>query len=142
MVFLDMEKIIWCKFWEVMLVWKIEKELFKEKILELYLNIVYFGFGVYGVVDVVWVYFSKLVFVLILVEMVILVGLFFVFSWYLFLVNLEIFKFWWNLVLREMEKVGLIFYGWVEIAIVKLMIIKLSVLKCFIVEVLYFVNYI
>lgn len=41
-----------------MLVWKIENELFKEEILELYLNIVYLGLGIYGVVDVVWVYFS------------------------------------------------------------------------------------
>ena len=142
MVFLDMEKTIWRKLREAMLAWKIEKELPKEKILELYLNIVYLGSGAYGVADAAWVYFSKPVSALTLAEMATLAGLPPAPSRYSPLVNSETSKLRRNLVLREMAKAGLISHGRVEIAIAKPMTIKPSAPKRLIVEAPYFANYI
>ncbi len=48
-VFLAREKTLVRKLQEVLLTWWIERELTKEKILELYLNVVEFGPGIYGI---------------------------------------------------------------------------------------------
>ncbi|WP_371357299.1 transglycosylase domain-containing protein, partial [Hydrocoleum sp. CS-953] len=108
MVFLDMEQTIWRKLREAMLAWKMEKELSKEEILELYLNIVYLGSGAYGVADAAWVYFSKPVSGLTLAEMATLAGLPPAPSQYSPLVNPEAAKDRRNLVLAEMKAAGLI----------------------------------
>lgn len=65
-----------CKLVEILLVWKIEFELSKDEIFELYLNKSFFGNCVYGVVVVVEFYYGKMLNELDLDEMVLLVGIF------------------------------------------------------------------
>ncbi|MEM1168304.1 MAG: penicillin-binding protein 1A [Cyanobacteria bacterium P01_H01_bin.35] len=142
MVFLDMEQTIWRKLREAMLAWKMEKELSKEEILELYLNIVYLGSGAYGVTDAAWVYFSKPVSGLTLAEMATLAGLPPAPSQYSPLVNPEAAKRRRNLVLAEMQKAGLISDERAKIAIAKPMEVQPSAPKRLIVEAPYFGNYI
>ena len=75
MIFLDQERSFLRKLKEFRLAQKIDRELNKEQILELYLNLVYLGEGAYGVADAAWVYFSKPVDKLTLPEMATLAGL-------------------------------------------------------------------
>lgn len=142
MVFLDMEQTIWRKLREAMLAWKMERELSKEEILELYLNIVYLGSGAYGVTDAAWVYFSKPVSGLTLAEMATLAGLPPAPSKYSPLVSPEAAKSRRNIVLREMQEADLISGQRAEIAIAKPMEVQPSAPKRLIVEAPYFANYI
>ena len=48
-IFLSQERTFWRKIQEVFITFQIERQLTKEQILELYLNNVYFGRGIYGV---------------------------------------------------------------------------------------------
>ncbi|MGD1809527.1 transglycosylase domain-containing protein [Dapis sp. BLCC M126] len=142
MVFLDMEQTIWRKLREAMLAWKMEKELSKEEILELYLNIVYLGSGAYGVADAAWVYFSKPVSSLTLAEMATLAGLPPAPSQYSPLVSPEAAKDRRNIVLTEMQEAGLISDERAKTAIAKLIEVEPSAPKRLIVEAPYFGNYI
>jgi len=74
-MFLTPEKTISRKIKEAYLAMKIEKELSKEKILELYLNNVYFGHGAYGVEMASRIYFGKSVHEITLSEAALLAGL-------------------------------------------------------------------
>lgn len=58
-VFLTSEKTLWRKFREIILAYKVEKFLTKDKILEKYLNIVEFGDGIYGIKAASEYYFKK-----------------------------------------------------------------------------------
>ncbi len=74
-VFLSSEKTLRRKFMEAALAIKIEKNLSKREILELYLNKVYFGHGAYGVEMASRVYFGKSVKQLTLPEAAMIAGL-------------------------------------------------------------------
>lgn len=74
-MFLTPEKTVSRKLKEAYLAMKIEKELSKEKILELYLNNVYFGHGAYGVEMASRIYFGKSVHAITLPEAALLAGL-------------------------------------------------------------------
>lgn len=74
-MFLTPEKTLKRKIKEAYLAMKIEKELSKEKILELYLNNVYFGHGAYGVEMASRIYFGKSVSQITLPEAALLAGL-------------------------------------------------------------------
>jgi penicillin-binding protein 1A len=74
-VFLSPEKTIKRKIMEVSLAIKLEKNLTKKEILELYLNKVYFGHGAYGVEMASRVYFGKSVRQLNLSEAAMIAGL-------------------------------------------------------------------
>lgn len=74
-VFLSPEKTIKRKLMEASLAMKIEKDLSKKEILELYLNKVYFGHGAYGVEMASKVYFGKSVRQLNLAEASLIAGL-------------------------------------------------------------------
>lgn len=58
-VFLSPKKTLWRKIKELILTKKLEKTLSKDKILEIYLNIVETGVGLYGVYDASKEYFNK-----------------------------------------------------------------------------------
>jgi penicillin-binding protein 1A len=74
-VFLTPEKTLKRKLMEASLAMKIEKNLSKREILELYLNKVYFGHGAYGVEMAAKVYFGKSVRQLNLAEAALIAGL-------------------------------------------------------------------
>lgn len=74
-LYLTQEKNFTRKVAEVFLATKLEKELSKEKILELYLNIIYYGDGYYGIQNASYGYFGKAPASLNLNEQTILVGL-------------------------------------------------------------------
>ena len=74
-VFLTSEKTLTRKLKEAALAFKIEKNLTKEEILELYLNKVYFGHGAYGVEMAARTYFGKSARQLTLAEAALLAGL-------------------------------------------------------------------
>lgn len=74
-MFLTPEKTLSRKVKEAYLAMKIERELSKEKILELYLNNVYFGHGAYGVEMASRIYFGKPVNQITLPEAALLAGL-------------------------------------------------------------------
>ncbi|MDA8082125.1 MAG: PBP1A family penicillin-binding protein [Nitrospiraceae bacterium] len=74
-VFLGPEKTLKRKLMEAALAFKIEKNLTKKEILELYLNRVYFGHGAYGVEMASKVYFGKSVRALTLGEASMIAGL-------------------------------------------------------------------
>uniref|UniRef100_A0A7C4EKY2 Penicillin-binding protein 1A n=1 Tax=Thermodesulfovibrio aggregans TaxID=86166 RepID=A0A7C4EKY2_9BACT len=74
-MFLTPEKTLSRKVKEAYLAIKIEQELTKEKILELYLNNVYFGHGAYGVEMASRIYFGKSVHSITLSEAALLAGL-------------------------------------------------------------------
>lgn len=74
-LFLTPEKSLTRKVKEILLALEIERRYSKEKILELYLNQVYFGHGAYGVEAAAQTYFSKSVDQLTLAEAAILAGL-------------------------------------------------------------------
>lgn len=75
MTFLTPEKTIERKLKEAVLATRIEKNLSKEEIIELYLNEAYFGHGAYGVETASRVYFGKSVIQLTLPESALLAGL-------------------------------------------------------------------
>lgn len=58
-IFLSNEKSIARKFKELILAFEIERRYSKEKVLELYLNSVYYGAGAYGVEQAAFTYFGK-----------------------------------------------------------------------------------
>ena len=58
-LFLDREKSLWRKFNEFRIARILERELEKEKILELYLNHAYWGYGVYGIGAASQLYFKQ-----------------------------------------------------------------------------------
>ncbi|MFQ5802522.1 MAG: penicillin-binding protein 1A [Candidatus Methylomirabilales bacterium] len=74
-LFFTPEKSISRKFKEALLVLRIERELPKDKILELYFNQVYFGHGAYGIQAAAQTYFNKSVHELNLAEAAMLAGL-------------------------------------------------------------------
>ena len=74
-LFLTPEKNISRKIKEALLAVEIEKQFSKEKILELYFNLVYFGHGAYGVEAAAQTYFKKSVGDLSLAEAAMLAGL-------------------------------------------------------------------
>lgn len=74
-VFLSSEKTLKRKLMEAALARKMEKNLSKKEILELYLNRVYFGHGAYGVEMAARVYFAKSVKALTLAEASLIAGL-------------------------------------------------------------------
>lgn len=74
-VFLSSEKTFTRKFREILLSFKIERELSKEEILELYLNKIFLGERAYGVGAAALVYFDKLPQALSLSEMAVIAGL-------------------------------------------------------------------
>lgn len=73
--FLSRKKTFLRKFNEILLAIKIDHELPKEKILELYLNKIYFGNRAYGIAAAAQVYFGKTLDQLTLSEMAMLAGL-------------------------------------------------------------------
>jgi len=73
--FLTREKTFLRKFNEIFLAFKIEEELTKQEILELYLNKIYFGKRAYGVAAAAQVYYGKNVDELSLSETAMIVGL-------------------------------------------------------------------
>ncbi len=73
--FLSREKTFLRKFNEIFLALKIEDELTKQEILELYLNKIYFGKRAYGVAAAAQVYYGKNIDELNLSEMAMIVGL-------------------------------------------------------------------
>ncbi|NEQ51280.1 MAG: PBP1A family penicillin-binding protein [Leptolyngbya sp. SIO3F4] len=74
-IFLDQDRSFQRKFREALLANKLEEELGKEKILELYLNLVYLGESAYGVADAAWVYFGKSVEELTVSEIALIAGM-------------------------------------------------------------------
>ncbi|MGH7407309.1 MAG: penicillin-binding protein 1A, partial [Candidatus Methylomirabilales bacterium] len=74
-LFLTPERTVTRKLQEIHLAQKIEERYSKDKILELYLNAVYFGHGAYGVEAATRTYFSKSVRALTLPEAALLAGL-------------------------------------------------------------------
>ncbi len=73
--FLSREKTFLRKFNEIFLAFKIEEELTKQEILELYLNKIYFGKRAYGVAAAAQVYYGKSIDELNLPEIAMIVGL-------------------------------------------------------------------
>ena len=73
--FLSREKTFARKLNEILLSFKIERELTKEQILELYLNKIYFGNRAYGVASAAQTYYAKKLDDLSLAEMAMIVGL-------------------------------------------------------------------
>ncbi len=74
-LFFNPEKSLSRKFKEALLVGRIERDLSKDKILELYFNQIYFGHGAYGIEAAAQTYFNKLVGDLNLAEAAMLAGL-------------------------------------------------------------------
>jgi len=73
--FLSRKKTVWRKFNEILLALKIERDFSKDKILELYLNKIYFGHHAYGVEAAAHVYYGKSLKELTLAQMAMLAGL-------------------------------------------------------------------
>ncbi|MFQ5989265.1 MAG: penicillin-binding protein 1A [Candidatus Methylomirabilales bacterium] len=74
-LFFNPEKSLSRKFKEALLVMRIERDLPKDKILELYFNQIYFGHGAYGIEAAAQTYFNKLVRDLNVAEAAMLAGL-------------------------------------------------------------------
>ena len=74
-LFFTPEKSLSRKFKEALLVFRIERDLSKDKILELYFNQIYFGHGAYGIQAAAQTYFNKPVDELNLAEAAMLAGL-------------------------------------------------------------------
>jgi len=72
--FVERENTLTRKVKEAMLAYRVEKELSKDEILELYLNTIYFGHGAYGVESASEVYFGKTVEKLTLAEAAMIAG--------------------------------------------------------------------
>jgi penicillin-binding protein 1A len=73
--FLDRKKTFWRKFNEILLAIKIDQELPKEKILELYLNKIYLGNRAYGVGAAAQIYYGKNISELSIAELATIAGL-------------------------------------------------------------------
>jgi membrane carboxypeptidase/penicillin-binding protein len=73
--FLSREKTYTRKLYEALLAYRIERELSKDEILEIYMNKVYLGQGAYGFADAARVYFGKPLDKLTLAEAAMLAGL-------------------------------------------------------------------
>jgi monofunctional biosynthetic peptidoglycan transglycosylase len=58
-VFLSDSRSLWRKFHEIILAQKVEKVLTKQKILEVYLNVIEYGPGIYGIKKASYHYFHK-----------------------------------------------------------------------------------
>ena len=58
-VYLSEERTIWRKIHEMILARKVESVLTKDRILEIYLNVIEFGPEVYGIKEASWHYFKK-----------------------------------------------------------------------------------
>jgi len=108
MTFLTPEKTVKRKIREAVLATRIEKNLTKEEILELYLNRAYFGHGAYGVEMASRVYFGKSVGELDLPEAALIAGLLKAPSGYSPFKNLEKAKNRQKTVLMRMEEEGYI----------------------------------
>jgi len=74
-LFLSPERTLSRKFKEIQLAQEIERQYTKEKILEMYLNAIYFGGGAYGIEAAARTYFGKSVGQLTLAEAAVLAGL-------------------------------------------------------------------
>lgn len=74
-LFLSQEKTLTRKFKELVLAYRLEKTVSKDKILEMYLNNVYLGEGAYGIAAAADIYFDKKVENLSLAECAMLAGL-------------------------------------------------------------------
>jgi len=107
-MFLSPEKTMKRKLREAALAIKIEKNLDKKEILELYLNKVYFGHGAYGVEMASRIYFGKSVKVLTLCEAALIAGLIKAPLLYSPYNNLSKAKERQNIVLSRMEEEGFI----------------------------------
>lgn len=107
-VFLSPERTIIRKLKEVALAYRIEKNLSKEDILELYLNKIYFGHGAYGIEMAARAYFGKSVSDVSLGEASLLCGLVKAPSRYSPYSNLDKAKERQHIVLRRMQEEGYI----------------------------------
>lgn len=58
-IFLSLDRTLWRKLHEVILTKKAEAELSKDRILEIYLNCIEFGPGIYGIKEASYHYFQK-----------------------------------------------------------------------------------
>ena len=58
-VFLGQQKTLWRKAKEIVMAWSIERQLPKRRILEIYLNVIEFGRGIYGVGNASRHYFNR-----------------------------------------------------------------------------------
>jgi monofunctional biosynthetic peptidoglycan transglycosylase len=58
-VFLGQQKTLWRKIKEIVMAWAIERQLPKKRILEIYLNVIEFGRGIYGVENAARYYFNR-----------------------------------------------------------------------------------
>lgn len=105
-LYLSHEKTLRRKFREAILAMRIEKELSKEEILELYLNRTYFGEGAYGVEMASRVYFGKSVREIDLAEAAMLAGLLKSPGYYSPYKNIKRAEDRMKLVLMRMEKEG------------------------------------
>lgn len=106
--FLSNEKTFFRKVKEILLAVKIESKLPKERILELYLNKIYFGHHAYGIVAAAQVYYGRLVSDLDLGEIAMIAGLPKAPSSFNPIVNPERALSRRNYVLRRMRKLGFI----------------------------------
>ncbi len=107
-VFLSPEKTIIRKLKEVALAYRIENNLSKEAILELYLNKIYFGHGAYGIEMAARAYFGKSISDVSLGEATLLCGLVKAPSRYSPYSNLNLAKNRQRIVLRRMQEEGYI----------------------------------
>jgi penicillin-binding protein 1A len=106
--FLSSEKTFFRKIKEIMLAVKIDSKLPKEKILELYLNKIYFGHHAYGIGAAAQVYYGKEVKDLLLPEIAMIAGLPKAPSSFNPIVNPERARSRRNYVLNRMRKLGFI----------------------------------
>ncbi len=106
--FLDRERTFWRKLREVLLAFKIERELGKDEILALYLNHNYLGNRAYGVAAASRLYFNKDIRELPLEGVATLVGLYKAPSKYNPLVNPERARQRRDYVIRRMEQLGFV----------------------------------
>ncbi len=74
-VYLNQDKSFQRKAKEILMAYKLEKNLNKNQIMERYLNLVYLGSGAYGVADAAWVYFGKTMKQLTVAEMAMIAGM-------------------------------------------------------------------
>jgi penicillin-binding protein 1A len=107
-VFLSPERTFTRKLKEVTLAFRLEKNLTKEEILEIYLNKIYFGHGAYGVEMAARAYFGKPVSEVSLAEAALICGLVKAPSRYNPYSNLDMAKQRQHIVLKRMESEGYI----------------------------------
>ena len=108
LLFTDRKKTIKRKIYELFTSYFIENVLTKEEILEIYLNIIYLGFGRYGFESASIFYFNKHVYELNFAEALMLVSIISAPKRYSPLKNIEVAKEKYNDLLRKCLKAGLI----------------------------------